>query len=418
MASESKIVTGLDIGTTRTTAVIAEITAQGDTHILGMSTKPTEGVRNGVVVHIESAMKSVVSAIESAEIIGGCEATHVVTSVGGSHINHIISPGLGAVTGIEGEITREDIRQSIESAKAMELPNDREIVHAIPLDFIVDGQHGIMDPLDMLGHRLESRVMIITASKTTARKTVKVVTRGGFEADKVLLKQLAAAESVLTAQDREIGTLLIDIGAGTINVIGIINDIPRYVKGFDLGGEMVTADLAYMLNKPRNVAEDIKKSDGCCHAGMLREDKDVIIPQVSGWPAASIPKREICKIIEPRMEEIFAILQQDFLKNNIYQTFNHGIVLTGGGALLSGTLQLASEIFEYPVKLGVPAPVSGLKPSFLSPEFATAIGTVLHEARIFQEKHKDQPRKDDPVKAQISGEKKNKKIKEWFSRLF
>ncbi len=418
MGIESKIVTGLDVGTTRTTAVIAEISTAGEIQILGMSTKPTEGVRNGVVVNIESAMKSVVSAIEAAEIIGGCEATNVVTSVGGSHINHIISPGLGAVTGLEGEITREDIRQAIESAKALDLPSDREIVHAIPLDFIVDGQGGIMDPLDMLGHRLESRVMIITASKTTSRKSVKVVTRGGFQADKVLLKQLAAAESVLTEQDREIGTLLIDIGAGTINVIGIINDIPRYIRGFDLGGEMVTADLAYMLNKPRDLAEDLKKSDGCCHSGMIREDKEVIIPQASGWPAASIPKSELCKIIEPRMEEIFAILQQDFLKNDVYKLFNHGIVLTGGGALLSGALQLASEIFEYPVKLGTPASVPGLKPSFLSPEFATAIGTVMHEARVYRDQHRDQPRKEDPVKAQVPGEGGKKKLKDWFSRLF
>ncbi len=418
MTSENKIITGLDIGTTRTTAVIAEISPQGDTQILGMSTKPTEGVRNGVVVNIESAMKSVVAAIEAAEIIGGCEAKHVITSVGGSHIDHMISPGLGAVTGFDGEITREDIRQAIESAKAMELPSDREILHAIPLDFIVDGRTGIMDPLDMLGHRLESRVMVITASTTTARKTVKVVTRGGFDADKVLLKQLASAESVLTDQDREVGTLLIDIGAGTINVIGIINDIPRYVRGFDLGGEMVTADLAYMLNKPRELAENLKIQDGCCHEGMIRDNRSVIIPQVSGWPAASIPKREVCKIIEPRMEEIFAILQQDFLKNNVYKLFNHGIVLTGGGALLSGALQLASEIFEYPVKLGVPSKVPGLKPNFLSPEFATAIGTVLHEARVYKESQKDRPRKDDPVKAQVVADKEGKNWKEWFKRLF
>ena len=412
MPSENVLV-GLDIGTTKVCAVIGEYNDQGNVEIIGIGTSPSHGMRRGVVINIESTLKSVAEAIERAEIMSGREVSQVVTGIGGNHIEGINSRGVVAVSGRDREISGEDITRVIDAAKAIVIPMDREVLHVIPQEFIVDEQGGIRDPLDMIGIRLEAEVHIIIGSVSSAENLLKCVNRAGFRVGEIVLESLAASEAVLSGDEKDLGVLLIDLGGGTTNVLVHVDGAPYHTEVVSVGGQQVTSDLSIMLKTPIDSAERIKKDAGCCFLPLVESDEEVVVPGVGGWPAASSPRKEMCRIIQPRMAEIFGMIREQLDKKQLVSHLGGGVVLTGGGALLPGAAELAQELFEVPARVGYPKQLGGLTKEYQSPEYASAVGLVMYaDAEISADRTKKMtptPKRSDGVMG---------KIRDWMKEFF
>lgn len=380
MASE-KIIMGLDIGSSWVRAVIGSVSKEGQLMVDSICERPSEGVRAGVVVNVEQTLKSISSVIQEAELQAGVEVQSVVTGVGGGSVSGTQSQGVVGINTKELEIKTEDVYHSLDVAKAFELPVDREILHTLVQDFSVDGKSGIKDPVDMAGHRLESKVLIVTGSSSNCSTTRKTIQRAGINSSKLVISSLADAEVVLSSDEREMGTILINIGGSTSNMIVYQGGSPYYVGGVDLGSNNVTSDIAYMLNKPKVVAEQVKLESGSCYIPNVQADEKIIIPQVGGLPAIQMPKSELCKIIEPRMAEIFSILKKDLDAKVPPATYGGGVVLVGGGSLLSGVTDLASEIFRMQARIGFPEALPGLDRSYINPKYTTVLGLLKTGSR-------------------------------------
>ena len=403
LPSEDLIV-GLDIGTTKICTVIAEMNDSGEMEVLGVGVSPSKGIRRGVVINIEAALKAVNSSVEAAEMMSGREVQSLITGIAGAHIEGINSRGVVAVTGKGREITKDDIGRVIEAAKAIVIPMDREVLHVIPQEFVVDDQRGIKNPLDMIGIRLESEVHIITGSVTSAQNLLKCVNRAGFRVQDIVLESLASSQAVLSEDEKELGVLLVDLGGGTTDVLVHLEGAPYYTDVIALGGSQVTSDISIMLKTPIESAEKIKKDFGCSFLPMVDEEEEVVIPGVGGWPSASIPRQELCKIIQPRMAEIFSMVKEQLIKKDYLKHLGGGVVLTGGGALLPGTTELAKEIFGIPARLGIPRKIGGLVQEYLNPVYSTAMGLVLFGAVEMGEEDKGQmKRKGNGVFTKLKG---------------
>ena len=371
------LIAGLDIGTTKVCAVIGERNENGALEITGVGLSPSLGLRRGVVINIESTLRSVAQAVEAAEMMSGREVQSVFTGIAGAHIEGINSRGVVAVTGRGREITKEDVARVIDAAKAVVIPMDREVLHVIPQEFIVDDQGGIKDPIDMIGIRLEAEVHIITGSVTSAQNLLKCVNRAGFRVNDIILQSLASAQAVLAADEKELGCLLIDLGGGTTDILVHLEGAPYHTAVIALGGNQVTSDLAIMLKTPQDAAERIKKESGCCYMPLVDSSEEVVIPGVGGWPASAIPRKEICRIIQPRMTEIFNLAKEQLVKKSYLPMLGGGVILTGGGSLLPGTVELAQEVFGLPARVGFPGKFGGLTSEYQSPIFSTGVGLVL-----------------------------------------
>lgn len=378
--ADDRLIAALDIGTTAVTAAIAEYNENDELEITGLGMAPSSGLRRGVVINIEATLRSVAQAVESAEQMAGREIEGVVTGIAGGHIEGINSRGVVAVTGRGREITSEDVSRVIDAAKAVVIPMDREVIHVIPQEFIVDEQGGIRNPLDMIGVRLEAEVHIITGSVTTAQNLVKCVNRAGFRVYDIVLESLAAARSVLTEDEKELGVLLIDLGGGTTDMLLFREGAPYYTNVLPVGGAQVTGDLSIMLKTPTESAEAIKREAGCCYQPLVEPGEPVIIPGVGGRPPASIEREEICRIIQPRVAETLEMVRDRVESKNYLRHLGAGIVLTGGGALLPGAVELAQEIFGTSARIGQPGNLGGIGTVYQSPEFSTVIGLALHAA--------------------------------------
>ena len=378
--SEDHAIVGLDIGTTKVSAAIADFDEDGQLEIVGLGTAVSSGLRRGVVINIEATLRSVAAAIEAAEQMAGREVADVVTGIAGGHIEGLNSRGVVAVTGRGREITPEDVERVIDAAKAVVIPMDREVIHVIPQEFIVDEQAGIKNPLDMIGVRLEAEVHIITGSVTSAQNLVKCVNRAGFKVSDIVLESLAAARAVLTEDEKELGVLLVDLGGGTTDILIFREGAPYYTSVLPVGGAQVTGDLSIMLKTPTESAELIKREAGCCYMRLVEPAEPVIIPGVGGRPPASITREEICQIIQPRMAEIYAMVREKIEPKGYLRHLGAGIVLTGGGALLPGAVELAQEVFGTTARIGQPGNLGGIGTVYQTPEYSTAIGLVLHAA--------------------------------------
>ena len=371
---------GLDIGTTKVCAVIGEVNENGAVEITGVGTCPSMGLRKGVVVNIEATLRAVSSAIESAEMMSGREVHEAWIGIGGSHIDGINSRGVVAVTGKNREtreIGSDDIKRVLEAAQAVLIPMDRKLLEVIPQNYIVDDQKGISDPLNMIGVRLEAEVHIITCSTTGAQNLIKCVNRAGFRVKDLVLQTLAAGRSVLTPDEKELGVALVDLGGGTTNVLVYSGGAPYSIGTIPAGGTQVTSDISIIKNISFETAEKIKLDSGCCWEPFLEEDDDIIVPGVGGRPPQAIPRSQILAIIRPRMEETFKLVKEKLDKLSFSRPLGGGIVLTGGGAQLSGAAELAQAVFNLPVRVGFPLPVGGLVDEYRSSAYATAVGLVL-----------------------------------------
>lgn len=380
MASE-KVMMGLDIGSGWIRAVVGSLSKDGQLMVDSLCERPSEGVRNGIVVNVEQTYNAIRSVIQEAELQAGVEAQTVISGVSGESISCRQSEGVAGITTKGLEITNSDIYRSLEVARTFELPADRTIMHTLVQDFTVDGRSGIKDPLDMTGHRLESRALVVTGSSLNCTNTKKCIQRAGVANPRLVSSILADADVVLSQDEKEMGAILINIGANCTDMIAYINGCPVYVGGIDFGSANVTNDIALVLNKPRQVAEQLKCDCGCCFTPGVNEKENVYIPQVSGLPTIELPKRELCKIIEPRMAEIFSFLQTELEDNNLRGPFGAGVVLVGGGALLSGAADLAGEIFNLQARIGFPEALPGLDRSYISPQYSTVLGLLKMEAK-------------------------------------
>ena len=380
MASE-KVMMGLDIGSSWIRAVVGSVSKDGQLMIDSICERPSEGVRNGVIVNAEQTLKSIASVIQEAELQAGADVQGVITGIGGSTIESRQSEGVAGITTRGLEITNSDIFRSLDVARTFELSNDRVILHTLVQDFSVDGQNGIKDPTFMSGHRLESRALIVTGNDLNCQNTKKCLQRAGISSTRLVLKQLADAEVVLSTDEKEMGTILINIGSNCSDMIVYKNGYPVYVGGVDLGGSSVTNDIAYILQKPKTVAEQIKCEYGSCYIPSVDSDEMITIPQIGGLPSIRLPKRELSKIIEPRMAEIFSLLKQKLEEKNIRGTFGGGVVLVGGSSLLSGATELATEIFKMQARIGFPEALAGLDRSYINPKYTTVLGLLKSEAK-------------------------------------
>lgn len=377
------LLVGLDIGTTKVSACIGEYDENDRLRIVGLGTAVSEGLRRGVVINIESTLRAVLEAVENAEQMAGREVDSVISAIAGGHIESLNSRGVVAVTGKEHEVSQKDVERVIEAAKAVVIPMDREVLHVIPQEFVVDDQGGVKNPVDMMGVRLEAEVHIITGSVTAAQNLVKCVNRAGLRVDNLVLDSLAASKAVLTKDEQELGVLFLDLGGGTTNLVVHAEGAPYFTSVLPVGGGQVTSDISIMLKTPMESAERLKREAGCCFAPIVDDDEPVIIPGVGGRPPLSIQRRKLAEIIQPRMAEIFAMARDRVAKAGFMNRLGGGVVLTGGGALLPGAVELAQEVFKTAARVGRPGNFGGLADQYQRPEYATVVGLVLFGEELY-----------------------------------
>lgn len=382
--ADDRIIVGLDIGTSVVRVAIGEVDDAGGVHILSTSAKKSAGLRNGVIVNIEDAKDAIREAIEAAENSAGVLINSVIASIGGSQIESENSRGVVPIRSNSknesSAVTQEDVKKVIDIATAINYPADREVIHVIPQDYLVDGIGHISDPINRLGFKLESKVHIITASKTIIQNIKSCMTRAGYGLDGVMLKTLAETQAVCHDDELELGSIIIDLGAGTTDVIVLVDGAPVSTASVQVGGNLVTNDIAIMNSIPVAAAEEIKVTKGCCYPEGIQNDEDVILPGVGGRAPELTSKSEISKIITARMVQIFTMVKQAIIKNtsDTIRQLSGNIILTGGGAQMEGVVELAQEVFKTSsVRRGIPESLGGLEEEYRKPEFATAIGLVV-----------------------------------------
>lgn len=391
---KSTYITGFDIGTKKTVAVIGEITEERKLEIIGIGTAESRGLRKGVVVDLDATTAAIKKAQEEAELMSGVEIGTAFFGISGAHIKSFNSRGVVAVSGKNREIAREDVKRVIDQSKAIPIPPDREIIHVIPQEFIVDDQDGIKDPTGMSGIKLEVNVHIITAALTSIQNLKTCIAKAGIGIEDVVLNQIATADAILTHDERELGVGLIDIGAGTTEVAIFERGSLWYTSTIPIGGDNFTNDIAVGLRTPIPEAERIKKKYGCVAGPLVEEQETIEVPSVGkGRKPRVLSRQLLADIIQPRAEEIFRLVDSDIKRMGYDKSLNSGIVLTGGTSLLEGLEEVAEEIFDLPVRRGDPGGVGGLVDRVASPDFATSVGLILYGYRIWQERGLSRDRK-------------------------
>ncbi|HOJ52875.1 MAG TPA: cell division protein FtsA [Syntrophales bacterium] len=374
MRKKANIFVGLDIGTTKTCAIVGEWAEQG-LNIVGLGTHPSEGLRKGVVVNIDSTVESIARAVEEAEHMSGCEIRSAYVSIAGQHIKSQNSLGIVAIKG--REVDDEDVQRAIEASRAVAVPPDREILHALPQSYIVDDQDGVKDPVGMSGVRLEAKVHIVTGATPAIQNVVKSVNRVGINVEELVLAQIASAESVLSDDEKDLGVALFDIGGGTTDIAVFTEGSVKHTAVIPVGGQYVTNDIAQGLRTPILEAEKVKIKHGCAYVSLIPKDEMIEVPSVGGREAREVSRQLLGRIIEPRMEEILNLAFKEIVKAGFEDNLAAGIVLTGGTALTPGVVELAEQMFNLPVRCGYPGRMKGLTDVVKSPIYATAVGLIL-----------------------------------------
>jgi cell division protein FtsA len=372
-------IVGIDIGTKKVTALIGEITEDRKVEIIGIGTCESRGLRKGVVVNLESTIDAIKKAQEEAELMAGVEIDSAFIGISGAHIKSFNSRGVIAVSGKNREISREDIKRVIDQSKALSIPPDREILHVIPQEFVVDDQDGIKDPLGMSGIKLEVNVHIITAGITSVQNLKTCIARTDVEIEQIVLNQIATSASILSHDEKELGVGLFDIGAGTTEIAIFERGSLWYTSVIPIGGDNFTNDIAVGLRTPIPEAEKIKKKYGCVTSPIEDEQETIEVPAVGRSKKPRVLSRQIlADIIQPRAEEIFRLVDNDIKRMGYEKSLNSGIVLTGGTALLDGLEEVAEEIFELPIRRGEPMGIGGLVDRVSTPDYATSVGLILY----------------------------------------
>jgi cell division protein FtsA len=409
MGKKNSIVVGLDIGTSKICVAVGEMTERG-LEIIGIGLHPSQGLRKGVVINIETTVNSLKKAVEEASLMAGCEIHTVFTSISGGHIKAFNSHGIVAVK--NKEVMARDLERVIDAAKAVAIPMDREVLHVLPQDYIIDDQDGIRDPLGMSGVRLEAKVHIITGAVASAQNVIKCCNRAGLNVAEIVLAPLAAADAVLTDEERELGVVLVDIGGGTTDIAVYHDGTVKHTAVVPIGGNHITNDIAAGLRTAFNDAERLKQRYGCARASMVSGTERVEVPCVASKGAGTISRQILCEIVEPRLAEIFELVQKEVTKSGYEGSLASGIVATGGTMLLAGAIDMADHSFGLPVRLGTPARVGGLVDIIDSPIHAAAVGLTLHGVKR-QDRSAAFRVRDDKILAKVKH-----RMSDWLSDFF
>lgn len=377
--SKSELIVGLDIGTTKICVVVGEVNSNGNINIVGVGNSPSTGLRKGVVVNIEQTVQSIRQAIEEAEAMVGCTIGSVYAGIAGSHIKGTNSHGVIAIKG--GEVSQKDIERVLEAAKAVAIPMDRDVIHILPQEYIVDDQRGIVEPLGMSGVRLEVNVHIVTGSVTSAQNILRSCNKSEIDVTDIVLEALASSKAILTEEEREIGVAIVDIGGGTSDIAIFTDNAIKYTGAIPLGGQNLTSDIAFGLRTPLSAAEKIKIKYGCCLGDLVSADETIEVPSVGGRPSRQVARQVLAAICEPRMEEIFFHINQELERSGFKRKIGAGVVLTGGSSLIEGAQELAEQIFGLPTRIGAPQNLgAGFTEMVNNPKYATAVGLLFYGA--------------------------------------
>lgn len=368
----------VDVGSSKVGVLIGQRDGAGAMEVVGKGLAPNRGTRRGNVVNVEATVDALRQATEEAEVMAGVEVDRAWVGIAGSDLRNVNSRGMVTVSRKDREITRQDIDRVLEAAQSAALPSDREILHAIPQEFLVDEQGGIQDPLGMLGSRLEVTLHLVTGNITRTKTLLTCVNRAGIEVVELVFEPLATGEAVLTPDERELGVLLVDIGSGTTEYAVFLDGGVQHSAVLPIGAGHFTNDLAMVLRTPFAEAERIKVQRGCCLGGLVTADEGIAVPTVAGGAPRVVPRREIAEILQPRAEELFELVRQDLAKHGFEESLRGGVVLTGGGSQLDGLLEMSEQIFDASVRYGLPAGLSGLVDVISSPAWATASGMLLY----------------------------------------
>ena len=402
------LIVGLDIGTTKICAIVGNLTDEG-LDIVGIGTSPSKGLRKGVVINIESTVEAIRKALQEAELMAGCEIKSVFAGIAGGHIKGFNSQGVIAIK--NREVNKEDIRRVIDAAKAIAIPMDREVIHILPQEFIIDDQDGIKEPLGMSGVRLEAKVHIVTGAVASAQNIIKSCNRADVDVADIVLEQLASSEAVLSPDEKELGVALIDIGGGTTDLAIFVDGAIKHTAVLSLGGNHLTNDIAVGLRTPMAEAEKIKQAYGCCLTAKVGKDETIEVPSVGGREARVLSRQLLAEILEPRVEEIFTLVNRELVKSGFEDLIASGVVITGGTSILPGMPELAEQIFNLPVRRGLPQEIGGLTDVVNSPIYATGVGLVKYGSRNLQTRNFS-------IGQEQIFDKVVRRMKEWFGEFF
>lgn len=371
------LLTGLDVGTSKVCALVADASPEGEVALLGHGVAPCTGLRKGVVVNIEATVEAIRAALDEAEKTSGARVGSVVAGVAGPHIRGLNSHGIVAVRG--GEVGARDVERVIDAARAVAIPLDRQVLHILPQQFAVDDQEGVRQPIGMAGVRLEARIHIITAAQSYGQNLSKCCERAGVTPTELLFEPLASADATLFPEERELGVALIDIGGGTTDIVVFHSGAVMHTAVLPLGGNHLTSDIAAGIRTPVTEAEKLKVAYGAATSLVVRRDQMVQVAGVGGRDPKLIARKMLADIIEPRMEEIFAMAQREIMRSGVADHLASGVVLVGGTSLLEGTQELAERIFGLPVRRGLPINLKGMPEELMTPMYTTAAGLILHQ---------------------------------------
>jgi len=408
MAKQNEILVGLDIGTTKIACIIGELTEHG-VDIIGIGSHPSTGLRKGVVINIDATINSIKKAVEEAELMAGCEVNTVHAGIAGGHIKGFNSHGIVAVK--DKEVRPADLARVVDAARAVAIPMDREVIHVIPQEYIIDEQDGIREPLGMAGVRLEAKVHIVTGSVTSAQNIVKCANACGLNVADIVLEQLASSESVLSEDEKELGVAVVDVGGGTTDISIFSGGSLVHTAVLSVGGNHLNNDIAVGLRTPMAEAERIKQRYGCAMTSRVAPDETIEVPSVGGRPPRVLSRQILSEIIEPRCEEIFAFVSREIKNSGYEELIASGVVITGGTTILEHMPELAEEVLGMPVRRGLPKGVGGLVDVVRNPKFATGVGLVLFAA-------KNQEQNLFRIREERMYHKVASRMKQWFADMF
>jgi cell division protein FtsA len=374
-----KLVVGLDIGTSKIVAIVAEMKPEGGFEILGMGSHPSRGLKKGVVVNIETTVNAIQRALEEAELMADCKIREVYTGIAGSHIKSFNSQGMVAIK--DKEVSQMDIDRVVETAKAVQIPNDQQILHILNQEFIIDGQEDVREPLGMSGVRLEVKVHIVTGAVSAAQNIIKCVRRCGLEVRDLILQPLASALAVVSDDEKDLGVCLVDIGGGTTDVAVFTHGAIRHTAVLPIAGDQITNDIAMALRTPTKDAEDIKQRFGCALSQLADPQETVEVPGVGDRAARQLSRKTLAEVIEPRVEELYSLVQSELRRSGYEELLSSGVVITGGSGVMRGMVELGEEVFHMPVRIGQPAYSGGLAEVVRHPRYSTGVGLLLAGAQ-------------------------------------
>jgi len=370
------LLVGLDIGTHKVVAMVGGTTPDGRVEVVGLGSHPSRGMNKGVVVNIEATTQSIRRAIEEAELMAGCRIQSVYAGISGAHIKSFNSQGIVGVS--HGEVSAHDVERVIAAARAMAIPADQKVLHVVPQEFIVDGQEGISEPVGMAGVRLEARVHMVTGGASAAQNIRRCIEGCNLRVDKLILEQLASSYAVLQPDERELGICLVDIGGGTSDIAVFKNGAIRHTAVIPIAGNQVTNDIAVAFRTPPANAEEIKIKHGCASPALIRHNDEIEVPSVGDRPPRKLSRLTLSEVVKARYLELFQFIRKELHRSDFYDAIAGGIVLTGGSSKVEGIIELAEEVFDLPVRLGLPQNVAGLTDVARSPIYSTAVGLLLY----------------------------------------